>query len=147
MNESERSMSEVKIQQVMGTTFAARGKSNHWAIMDTNEQVGGAGASSSPMEFVLFGLGGCTAVDVEIILKKMKVPVENIEIDIASERSEDHPKVYTKIHLTYHFYGKDLVLKKLEKAVKLSKDSYCSVSAMLKHSVEITASIENHNTQ
>jgi len=99
------------------------------------------------MEMVLFGLGGCTAVDVEIILKKMKVPVEKIEIDISSERAENHPKVYTKINMTYHFYGKDLPLKKLEKAVQLSKETYCSVSAMLASTTKITAIIENHNTQ
>ncbi len=139
-------MSEIKIQQIKGATFAARGRSNHWLVMDTPEKVGGAGAASSPMELILFGLGGCTAVDVEVILKKMKVPVENIEIDIQAERAEEHPKVYTKIDMVYHFWGKDLSGKKLEKAVKLSKDSYCSVSAMLKETVEITARVENHST-
>ena len=109
-------MSEVKIQQVKGATFAARGKSNHWVMMDGKEQVGGAGAASSPMELILFGLGECTGIDVEIILKKMKVVVENFEIEIETERADDHPKIYTKIDMVYHFYGKDLPLKKLEKA-------------------------------
>jgi len=139
-------MSEVKIQQVKGATFAARGASNHWVMMDGNEKVGGADAASRPMEMVLFALGGCTAVDVEVILKKMKVPVENIEIDIHSQRADEHPKVYTKIDMTYHFYGKNLPQKKLEKAVNLSKNTYCSVSAMLNNTAEITAGIENHNT-
>lgn len=140
-------MSEVKIQQLKGGTFAARGSSNHWVMMDAPEKAGGVEAASRPMEMVLFGLGGCTGVDVEMILKKMKVPVENIEIDIHADRAETHPKVYTKIDMVYHFYGEDLPIKKLEKAVKLSKDSYCSVSAMLGSTVEITASIENHNTK
>ena len=139
-------MSEVKIQRLKGASFAARGASNHWVMMDGKEQVGGAGAASSPMEFLLFGLGGCTAIDVEVILKKMKVNVENFEIDITTERAEDHPKVYTKIDMTYHFYGKDLPLNKLVKAVKLSKDTYCSASAMLGKTAEIVAKIENHNT-
>jgi len=139
-------MAEVKIHQVKGGTFAARGSSNHWTMMDSPKQVGGQEAASRPMELVLFGLGGCTAVDVESILKKMKVPIENIEIDILAERAETHPKVYTRIEMIYHFYGKDLPLKKLERAVQLSKDTYCSVSAMLKATVEITARIENHNT-
>ncbi len=139
-------MSDVKIKQLEGATFAARGKSNHWVIMDTMKKVGGSEAASGPMEMVLFALGGCTGVDVEVILKKMKVPVERFEIDIQSERADEHPKVYTKIDMTYHFYGKDLPLKKLEKAVKLSKDSYCSVSAMLASTAEITANVENHNT-
>lgn len=139
-------MSEVKIQQVKGGTFAARGSSNHWTMMDTPKKVGGHEAASGPMELILFGLGGCTGVDVETILKKMKVPFDNFEIDIVAERSESHPKVYTKIDMTYHFYGKDLPLEKLERAVKLSKDTYCSVSAMLAATVEITAKVENHNT-
>jgi len=139
-------MSDVKIVQVKGATFAAKGKSNHWVMMDGAEDVGGANAGSRPMEMLLFGLGGCTAIDCEIILKKMKVPLERIEMDIDSQRSEEHPKVYTKIDMVYHFYGPDLPLKKLEKAVKLSKDSYCSASAMLGKTAEITVRIENHNT-
>ena len=137
-------MAKIVVKQVQGATFAAKGESNHWVMMDTKEPVGGSEAASSPMEMVLFGLGGCTGVDVEVILKKMKVTFEKFEIEIDAERAEVHPKVYTKIHLTYHFYGKDLPQKKLEKAVKLSKDSYCSVSAMLAHTAEITASVENH---
>ncbi|MCF6237629.1 MAG: OsmC family protein [Candidatus Marinimicrobia bacterium] len=139
-------MSDVKIKQLKGATFAAIGPSNHWVTMDGTAKVGGVDGASRPMEMLLFGLGGCTAVDVEVILKKMKVPVENIEIDIATERADDHPKVYTKISMVYHFYGKDLNLKKLEQAVKLSKDTYCSASAMLGKTAEITAIIENHNT-
>lgn len=139
-------MSEVKIQQVKGATFAARGASNHWTIMDAPAKVGGADAASKPMEMILFGLGGCTAVDVVSILEKMRVPVENIEIDIKTERADEHPKVYTKIEMTYHFYGKDLPQKKLDKAVSLSKNTYCSASAMLGKTAEIIAIIENHNT-
>ncbi len=139
-------MSEVKIQQLKGASFAARGPSGHYVMMDGNEKVGGVDGASRPMEMLLFGLGGCTAVDVEVILKKMKVPVENIEIDISTERADTHPKVYTKIEMIFHFYGQDLNQKKLEKAVNLSKNNYCSASAMLGKTAEITAIIENHNT-
>ncbi|NQV14754.1 OsmC family protein [bacterium] len=139
-------MSDVKIKQVSGTTFAARGASDNWVVMEPGNKVGGEGKANSPMELVIFGLGGCTALDVESMLRKMRLPVENIEIDIKSERAETHPKVYTKIEMVYHFYGKDLPLKKLEKAVKLSKDSYCSVNAMLAKTVAINTQIENHNT-
>ncbi|MCF7823587.1 MAG: OsmC family protein [Candidatus Marinimicrobia bacterium] len=140
-------MSEVKIHQLKGATFAARGASNHWVMMDGKEQVGGAGAASSPMELILFGLGGCTAIDVEVMLKKMRIPLDNFEMDIQAERAEEHPKVYTKINMTYHFYGKDLPKKKLEKAVSLSKNTYCSASAMLEKTAKITASIELHETK
>ncbi len=114
--------------------------------MDVKKEAGGQAAASGPMEMVLFGLGGCTGVDVETILKKMKVPVENFEIDIYAERAEEHPKVYTRIDMTYHFRGKNLPLNKLERAVKLSKDTYCSVSAMLAATVKITTKVEIHNT-
>jgi len=139
-------MAGVKVQQVKGLTFIAKGSSNHWIPIDTKTEVGGTGAASGPMELVLFGLGGCTAIDCEMILKKMQVPVESMEIEIDAERSEEHPKVFTKINMVYHFWGKDLPLKKLEKAVKLSKDTYCSVSAMLAKTAEISAIVNNHDT-
>jgi len=139
-------MSAVKIHQLKGATFAARGASNHWVMMDGKEKVGGSGAASSPMELVLFALGGCAAIDIEVMMKKMKLPVENFEIDISSERAEKHPKIYTKIDMVFHFYGKNLPQKKLERAVSLSRNTYCSVSAMLEKTTKITATVENHDT-
>ncbi|MCF7796355.1 MAG: OsmC family protein [Lentisphaeria bacterium] len=137
----------VKIQQVgKAATFLAKGDSGHWVVMDGPEQVGGANAGSRPMEMVLFALGGCTAMDVTSILKKMKVPIEDMQIEIESERANEHPKIYTKIDLTFHFYGPDLPLKKLERAVHLSETTYCSVTAMLSKTTKITVHIENHNT-
>ncbi|HCW77119.1 MAG TPA: osmotically inducible protein OsmC [Candidatus Marinimicrobia bacterium] len=137
----------VTIQQVgTAATFLAKGDSGHWVAMDGNAQVGGSDAAARPMELVLFGLGGCTAMDVVSILNKMKVPLEDFHIAIESERAETHPKVYTKIEMTYHFYGNDLPLEKLERAVHLSEKTYCSVSAMLSKTVDISVKIENHNT-
>jgi len=139
-------MNHVNVKRVVGTTFVAKANSNHWVVMDAKKEVGGSEAANSPMELVLMGLGGCTAMDVETILKKMKVPVEQFEIEIEADRSEEHPKVYTKIDLTFHFWGKDLPTDRLERAVELSETKYCSVSAMLKNSVDIKTSVENHNT-
>jgi len=138
-------MSDIKIKQVQGATFAARGNTNHWTMMDGEEQFGGSNAASKPTEMVLYGLGGCTGIDVVSILKKMRVDYEGFEIGIEYERAEDHPKVFTKIEMTYHFYGKDLPLAKLEKAVYLSKDRYCTVSAMLSKTVDIHVKIEVHD--
>ncbi|MCF7807958.1 MAG: OsmC family protein [Candidatus Marinimicrobia bacterium] len=140
-------MADIKIKQVQGATFAARGKTNHWTMMDGEEQFGGAGAASKPTELVLFGLGGCTAMDVVSILKKMRVAVDDFQIGIDFERAEDHPKVFTKIDMTYHFYGTDLPMAKLEKAVSLSKDRYCTVSAMLSKAVDISVNIEVHEPE
>ena len=139
-------MANIQVKQVQGATFAAKGVSKHWTMMDGPEQFGGSDAASKPMELVLFGLGGCTAMDVVSLLKKMRVDYDDFRIDIDYERAEDHPKVYTRIEMTYHFYGKELPESKLEKAVSLSKDRYCSVSAMLSKSAEITAKIEVHET-
>lgn len=140
-------MAEVTVKQVQGATFAVKGKTNHWTVIDGPEQFGGSDAASKPMELVLFGLGGCTAMDVVSLLKKMRIDVDDFKIDIDHERAEDHPKVYTKIDMTYHFYGKSLPVAKLEKAVSLSKDRYCSVSAMLSKTAEITAKVEVHETE
>ena len=137
-------MSEVTVKQISGATFAARGSSNHWTMIDVAESVGGQAAASGPMEMVLFGLGGCTGVDVENMLRKMKIPIQHFEIKIHAERAEEHPKVYTSIQMTYHFYGERLPLPKLERAVKLSKETYCSVSAMLGATVDISTKIEVH---
>lgn len=139
-------MAKVTIEQVQGTTFLAKGESNHWVVMDGTAKTGGAEAASRPMELVLFALGGCTAMDVEVILRKMKVPLRKLRIEIDAERAPEHPKVYTRIDLTYHFYGPDLPQAKLERAVNLSQKTYCSVSAMLRHSAEIRVHIENHHT-
>lgn len=139
-------MADIKIKQLQGATFAARGNTNHWTMMDGEEQFGGSNAASKPTEMVLYGLGGCTGIDVVSMLKKMRVEYDDFEIEIDFERSEDHPKVFTKINMMYHFYGKDLPVDKLEKAVSLSKDRYCSVSAMLSKAVDISAKIEVHET-
>lgn len=139
-------MSVVRVQQVSGSTFTAEGKTDTKIIMGSGKNIGEGKVATSPMELVLYGLGGCTALDVESILKKMKLTVDNIEIIINSTRSETHPKVFTQIDMVYHFYGEDLPLKKLERAVKLSKESYCSVSAMLAKTADITAQIETHNS-
>jgi len=137
-------MSDVMVKQISGATFAARGSSNHWTMIDVPESAGGAAAASGPMEMILFGLGGCTGVDVENMLRKMKIPIQRFEIAIHAERAEEHPKVYKTIQMTYHFYGDELPLQKLERAVKLSKETYCSVSAMLAATVDISTKVEIH---
>jgi putative redox protein len=81
------------------------------------------------------------------ILRKMKVKLDGFEIDVQAEQAEQHPKVYTKIHLTYRFYGKDIDNDKIEKAINLSQDKYCSVSAMLGKTAEIHHTVEIHPQQ
>ena len=89
------------------------------------------------MELVILGLIGCTGVDVASILERMREPVRGLEVTATYERSETHPKVFTKIHLTYLLQG-ELDGKKVQRAIDLSESKYCSVSAMLAGAVDIT---------
>jgi putative redox protein len=134
------------IKQVEGLTFAVRGSSNHWTIMDGKKEHGGFEGSSSPMEFVLYALGGCTAMDVISILNKMREPLVDFEMEIEATRADKHPKVYTTINMKYIFYGKNLNEENIKKAIQLSEEKYCSVSAMLNHSAEITMDYEIKNS-
>jgi len=128
------------VKQVAGTTLIARSDTNHWVVMDGSERFGGANAGSSPKELLLMALGGCTANDVITILMKKRSPVRNVEITIRANVSEDHPQVFTNIHVEYIIYGEGVDPTDVERAIELSTTKYCSVSAMLRNSVTITHS-------
>jgi putative redox protein len=131
---------EAEVVQVRGITFVGKSGSGHWATMDGSADFRGSEGASSPKELVLTALGGCTGADVASILYKMKEKINRFEINLNAEISEEHPKVFTKIHLTYNFWGEDLKEENIAKAITLSQEKYCSVSAMLKKSVNITCS-------
>jgi putative redox protein len=136
-----------KVVQIKGVTFIGKASSNHWVAMDGPEQFQGSEAATRPKELVLISLAGCSGSDVASILNKMREKVKRFEIDINAESSDEHPKVFTKIHMTYKFWGENLKENNIEKAINLSQDKYCSVSAMLKASVEITHSYEINPTE
>ncbi len=117
--------------------FVATGNTNHATVMDVSKAVGGDESASSPMEMVLFGLAGCTGADVASIMRKKRLKVDDFQIFIKAKRADEHPKVYTKIDLTFEFKGNDLSEKALKSAVELSMNKYCSVSAMLSKTAEI----------
>ena len=135
---------DAEIQQVVGLTMAGRGGSNHWVIMDGKKRFGGAEGGAGPMELVLIALGGCTGMDVISLLRKMRITYSDFRVTMDTERADEHPKVYTDIVLHYHFTGQDLPMEKLEKAVSLSQETYCAVSAMLIKAVNITYEIHVH---
>jgi len=110
----------------------------HKLITDASYEVGGNDLGPRPKKLLLAGLIGCTGIDVVSILKKMKVEPEKFQLEVKAGSSEEHPKVYTNIHLTYRFKGKDLPMDKLERAVQLSQEKYCAVSAMIKKAVPVT---------
>lgn len=113
----------------------------HTLIMDADESVGGHDAGPRPKPLLLAGLGGCTGMDVVSILRKMRIEFSDVSIDIEYELSEEHPRIYKKIHLIYHVFGKDLNIQKVERAVDLSQESYCGVSAMLKKASDLSYEI------
>lgn len=126
------------VQNIKGITFVGKADSNHWVIMDGPEEFGGSNAGTRPKELVLIALGGCTGSDVASILRKKRVNFKNFYINIEAEVAEEHPQVYTKINLEYVLEGKSINPSDVERAIELSKTKYCSVSFMLKNSVEIT---------
>ena len=109
--------------------------------LDADEKVGGNNQGPRPKALTLVALAGCTGMDVVSILAKMRVVPEDFDVQVSGELTEEHPKYYDKIHIIYYFKGKDLPMAKLEKAINLSQDRYCGVSAMLGKAAEITHEI------
>lgn len=137
------------VKRINGLSLAARGDSNHWVVTDAPPNLNGSDAGSRPMELLLMALAGCTAMDVLSILEKMRVKLADFEMEIESERAQQHPKVFTKIHLKYIFHGKNIPSQSVERAIELSQGTYCSISAMLRSTVAITHSYEmrEHTTE
>jgi putative redox protein len=123
-------------------SFIAESESGHHVTMDGPPDFGGKNAGPRPMEMLLMGLGGCTSFDVVLILKKSRQDVRDCVAEITAERAETDPKVFTKIHIHFVVTGKDLDPKRVEKAVTLSEEKYCSASIMLGKTAEITHDIE-----
>ena len=128
------------VKNLTGVTFLGKADSNHWVTIDGPEDFGGGNAGTRPKELILLALGGCTGSDVAVILKKKKVKLDNFEMNITAEQQDTHPQVYTKINIEFVFYGKDIPKEAVERAIELSQKTYCSVTAMLQKSVEITHS-------
>jgi len=128
------------VKELQGITFIGKTDSNHWVPMDGPEDFGGSNAGIRPKELLLISLAGCTAADVSAILQKKRVKYDGFEINISAESTETHPKVYTKIHNEFVFYGKNILEKDVERAIELSQTTYCGVTAMLQKSIEITHS-------
>jgi putative redox protein len=118
--------------------YVGSATSRHSIVMDTATEK----TANSPMELVLLALCGCTASDVVGILRKKREPFTALEVRAKAERADSYPAVYTAIHLTYLVHGQ-VSQKSMEDAVKLSKEKYCSVSAMLEKTAKITYTIEH----
>ncbi len=119
------------VRWIDGMMMVGESASGHAIVMDGPENLGGKNLGIRPMEMLLLGMGGCTTVDVVSTLKKMRETVNDCHVEISAERANEHPKVFTKIHLHFVIDGIDLNEKKVAKAVSLSADKYCSASIML----------------
>lgn len=131
-------MIEASVNWTDNERYVGDATSRHSIVMDTAKEK----TANSPMELVLIALCGCTASDVVGILRKKREPFTGLEVKAKAERADGYPAVYTAIHLTYVIRGQ-VSMKSMEDAVKLSKDKYCSVSAMLEKTAKITYTIEH----
>jgi len=111
--------------------FEAKGDSGHIVSIDAKQDVGGENLGPRPMELLLMGLGGCTGIDITLILEKMRIPYHRVDIEISGERAENPPQKFTEITLTYHIDAPDAPWEKVARAVRLSQETYCSASHSL----------------
>ena len=125
-----------------GMSFVAETGSNHMVAMDGAPEGGGRNLAPRPMEMVLVGTGGCTAYDVVVILKKSGQEVTGCEVKLTSERAETDPKVFTRIHVHFVVRGRALKRNLVEHAIRLSHEKYCSATAMLVKTAQITRDFE-----
>jgi len=113
----------------------------HKIVIDAVPEVGGENRGPRPKPLMLAALGGCTGMDVISILNKMRVEVDSFNVIVEGDLTEEHPKHFYKMHVIYEFAGKDLPLDKLQKAVELSEERYCGVSASYRKAIEMTSEI------
>ena len=125
-----------------GMTFLAETESNHVVAIDGAPEGGGRNLAPRPMELVLVGTGGCTAYDVVVILKKSGQDVRGCDVGVRAERAATDPKVFTKIHMHFVVRGRALKRNLVEQAIRLSHEKYCSASAMLGKTAEMTRDFE-----
>ena len=132
---------QVKVNWLENMAFEAD-VSGHKIILDAAEAVGGENRGPRPKPLMLTALAGCTGMDVVSILKKMRVDLDNFNVIVEGDLTEEHPKQFYKMNVIYEFTGKDLPFEKLKKAVSLSEDRYCGVSALYKKAIELTSEIK-----
>lgn len=135
-------MEPVTVDWTQGMAFTGRSSEGHLVGMDASAANGGSGQAPRPTELVLMGLGGCSGMDVVSILAKMQQPLQSLQITMAAERASEHPKVFTEVRLLYRVKGEGLELQKVQRAIDLSLDKYCTVGNMLNKTARFTYQIE-----
>ena len=135
---------KARVKLIEGVSFVGQSESGHSVVMDGAPESGGKNLGVRPMEMLLMGLGGCSAFDVVLILRKSRQQITDCVADLSAERADSDPKVFTKIHVHFTVTGKALDPKRVEQAVKLSAEKYCSASIMLGKTAVITHDFEIH---
>ncbi|KGK89859.1 OsmC-like protein [Desulfosporosinus sp. HMP52] len=133
---------KVSVKHIKGMHFQGEGNSKVVTNMDASVTAGGTGRGSSPTEILLMTIAGCSGMDIVTILEKMNVKFNRFETTVEGERASDHPRVFKDIELVYKFWGDSLVKEKLERAVQLSMEKYCSIANMIDKAANLTYSIE-----
>ena len=133
---------KARIKWVEGACFIGESGSGHAVVMDGPPDSGGRDIGIRPMEMLLIGMGGCTAFDVMLILRKARQAVTDCVVEVEAERAEQVPKVFTRIHVHFIVSGSGLSDRQVARAVQLSAEKYCSASIMLSKTAEISHDYE-----
>jgi len=127
-----------RVKWLDNMSFVGESGSGHSVVMDGPPDFGGRNLGIRPMEMLLLGLGGCASFDIVSMLKKGKQDLVDCEVEISAKRADSEPKVFTNVHLHFIISGNNLSEKKVERAIELSAEKYCSASIMLGKTAEIT---------
>ncbi len=133
---------KARIKLAEGMTFVAESGSGHAVVVDASPEVGGKNLGARPMELVLMGMGACSAIDVLHMLRKGRQAVTDCVVELEAERADSDPKVFTRIKLHYVVTGRALAATQVERAIKLSKEKYCSATAMLAKTADVAFDFE-----
>ncbi|MCC8986459.1 MAG: OsmC family protein [Candidatus Contendobacter sp.] len=133
---------KTRITWLEDMTYVAQSPSGHALVIDGPPELGGHNLGPRPMELLLMGMGGCTAIDVVNILRKARQELHGCELQIDAERADSDPKVFTTIRVHFILTGKSLSAKHVERAIHLSAEKYCSASIMLGKTAQISHTFE-----
>ncbi|SDY13118.1 putative redox protein [Allochromatium warmingii] len=133
---------KARVKWIDGVAMLGESGSGHGVVMDGPAELGGRNVGVRPMEMLLLGLGGCTQFDVLLILRKGRQQVTDCVVELAAERAEQDPKIFTAIHVHFIVTGRDLDPKRVAQAIRLSAEKYCSASIMLSATATITHDFE-----
>ncbi len=136
---------KARVKWVQDVMFLGESGSGHSVVMDGAPDAGGRNVGFRPMEMMLMGLAGCSAFDVVLILKRSREDITDCVVDVDGDRADTDPKVFTNVRMHYIVTGRNLDAKKVERAVKLSEEKYCSASAMFGKTATLTHTIEIRN--